>query len=141
MPAENGAVAAPPSARPQSAGRGARVAFWWIACLGLPAALFSWCWYGFAMLEAQSEQGKALAAGTTMAGFGETVGGVPVALAHLAGLILLLVTARKGYPGAAIAMAVVALIVASAIGLAAAQLAFGGAVFHFDPENRQTYVP
>ncbi|QHF26017.1 hypothetical protein GTU73_08500 [Rathayibacter sp. VKM Ac-2804] len=112
-----------------------------MACLGVPAALFSWCWLGFAMAEAQSEQGKALAAGTTMAGFGEAVGGIPVAVAHVVGLIVLLVLAHRAYPGSALVFAGTAVIVASVIGLGGAQLLFGGAVFHFDPENRQTYVP
>ena len=84
-------------ARPRTSGHRARFGFWTMACLGVPAALFSWCWFGFAMAEAQSEQGKALAAGTTMAGFGETVGGIPVAVAHVVGLIVLLVLAHRAY--------------------------------------------
>ena len=142
MPAPHDSVTVPPrAARPRPAGRGARIAFWWVAWLGLPAALFSWCWYGFAMAEAQSEQGKALAAGTTMAGFGEAVGGIPVAVAHVVGLIVLLLLAHRAYPGSALVFAGTAVIVASVIGLGGAQLLFGGAVFHFDPENRQTSVP
>ncbi|ROS29449.1 hypothetical protein EDF22_1187 [Rathayibacter sp. PhB127] len=128
-------------ARPRTSESRARIGFWTVACLGVPAALFSWCWFGFAMAEAQSEQGKALAAGTTMAGFGETVGGIPVAVAHVVGLIVLLVLAHRAYPGSALVIAGTAVIVASVIGLGGAQLLFGGAVFHFDPENRQTYIP
>ncbi|ROQ64014.1 hypothetical protein EDF36_0965 [Rathayibacter sp. PhB152] len=128
-------------ARQRTSGHRARIGFWTMACLGVPAALFSWCWFGFAMAEAQSEQGKALAAGTTMAGFGEAVGGVPVAVAHVVGLIVLLVLAQRAHPGSALVFAGTAVIVASVIGLGGAQLLFGGAVFHFDPENRQTYVP
>ncbi|MCJ1699794.1 hypothetical protein MT356_08660 [Rathayibacter festucae] len=128
-------------ARPRTSGHRARFGFWTMACLGVPAALFSWCWFGFAMAEAQSEQGKALAAGTTMAGFGETVGGIPVAVAHVVGLIVLLVLAHRAYRGSALVFACTAVIVASVIGLGGAQLLFGGAVFHFDPENRQTSVP
>ncbi|TCL78288.1 MULTISPECIES: hypothetical protein [unclassified Rathayibacter] len=139
MAAPLDATASP--ARPGTSGHRARIGFWTVACLGVPAALFSWCWFGFAMAEAQSEQGKALAAGTTMAGFGEAVGGVPVAVAHVVGLIVLLVLAHRAYRGSALVFAGTAVIVASVIGLGVAQLLFGGAVFHFDPENRQTSVP
>jgi hypothetical protein len=62
------------------------------ASLGVIASAIAWVWYGFAHFEAQTEQPKALSAGTTMAGFAEVIGGViPLVLAHLLGLALLLV--------------------------------------------------
>ena len=54
---------------------------------------------------------------------------------------MLLVLAHRAYRGSALVFACTAVIVASVIGLGGAQLLFGGAVFHFDPENRQTSVP
>ena len=58
-----------PQALPQS--KGARIAFWLIAGFGIVASAIAWAWYGMAQEEAQSEQGKAVAAGTSMAGFAE----------------------------------------------------------------------
>ena len=69
--------------------QGAREGFGAVASLGIIASVVAWSWYGFAQFEAQTEQGKAIAAGTTMAGFAEVVGGVPLIVAHLLGLAVL----------------------------------------------------
>src|SRR6478735_1764861 len=123
-----------------STSRWAPTAFWVVALLGIPAAAVVWSWYGFAQLEAQTEQGKALAAGTTMAGFGEVLGGVPLLLAHLVGLIALPLLGWLAYRGRGIALAVLAVCVASAIGVGIAQALFAGELFQLGINN-DTYVP
>ena len=65
----------------------ARRGFWVFASLGALAAAIAWTWYGGAQFEAQSEEPKAVSAGTTMAGFAEVIGGVPLVIAHLLGLV------------------------------------------------------
>lgn len=119
---------------------GARTGFWILAGLGIIASVLAWCWYGFAQLEAQTEQGKALAAGTTMAGFAEVVGGVPLVLAHLLGLGVLLVLGWKGYRARGIAFAIVAVVVASGVGILLAQLVWEGELFRLGVDNI-TYIP
>lgn len=83
--------------QPPSESAGARIAFWVIAGFGVVASAIAWAWYGLAQEEAQSEQGKAVAAGTSMAGFAEVVGGLPLILAHLLGLGMLLIFGWRGY--------------------------------------------
>jgi hypothetical protein len=109
--------------------RGARIGFWVVAFLGVPAAAIAWAWYGFALFEAQTEQSKALAAGTSMAGFGETLGGVPLALAHLVGLATLVILGWNGYRGRGIALAIAVVLISSAIGIGGAQLVWAGNCF------------
>ena len=106
-----------------------------MASLGIIASVVAWSWYGFAQFEAQTEQGKALAAGTTMAGFAEVVGGVPLIVAHLLGLAVLLALGWKGYRERGIAFAVVAVISASGIGLVFAQLMWAGELFQHGISN------
>ncbi|GAA4068432.1 hypothetical protein GCM10023065_21660 [Microbacterium laevaniformans] len=66
--------------QPLSESEGARIAFGVIAGFGVVASAIAWAWYGLAQEEAQNEQGKAVAAGTSMAGFAEVVGGLPLVL-------------------------------------------------------------
>jgi hypothetical protein len=120
--------------------RGARIGFWVVAALGVPAAAVAWTWYGFAQFEAQTEQSKALAAGTSMAGFGEALGGVPLALAHLVGIVTLLVLGWSGYRGRGIVLAIAAVLISSAIGIGGAQLLWAGELFQLGINN-DTYVP
>lgn len=132
-------MSAPSTSEPQTS-RGARAAFWPLASLGIIASIVAWSWYGFAQFEAQTEQGKALSAGTTMAGFAEVVGGIPLVVAHLLGLALLLALGWKGYRERGIAFALVAVAVASAIGVVVAQLLWAGQLFQLGINNI-TYVP
>ena len=118
----------------------ARTGFWVIASLGLVAAAIAWTWYGGAQFEAQSEQPKALSAGTTMAGFAELVGGVPLLIAHLLGLVLLLF-GWWGYGKRGIAMALAALTVTSLIGVIVAQFLFAGELFELGIDNDPGFVP
>lgn len=48
--------------QPLSESEGARIAFWVIAGFSVVASAITWAWYGLAQEEAQSEQGKAVAA-------------------------------------------------------------------------------
>lgn len=118
----------------------ARTRFWVIASLGIAAAAIAWFWYGFVQLEAQTEQGKALVAGTTMAGFAEVVGGIPLVFAHLLGLGVLLLLGWRGYRGRGIAFAFLAVLVASGLGVLCAQLLWQGQLFELGINN-DTYIP
>ena len=118
----------------------ARIWFWWVAAFGLFASAFSWAWYGFAQLEAQPEQGKALAAGTTMAGFAEVVGGVPLVLAHVGGRVLLGGLGWGGYRGRGVVLAFVAVLIASGIGIGLAQWLYDGGLFQLGIDN-DVYMP
>ncbi|WP_241489395.1 hypothetical protein [Leucobacter celer] len=89
----------------------------------------AWCWFGLAVYEEYSEQGKALAAGTTMDGFAAVFGGVPLVLAHVIGLVLLLILGWSGWRASGIVLGAVAVSVASLIGLGIAQILFEGRVF------------
>lgn len=120
--------------------RGPRVSFWVVASLGVVASAIAWVWYGMAQEEAQSEQGKAVSAGTSMAGFAELVGGVPLVLAHLVGLGVLLILGWRSYRARGIILAVVAVAIASAIGILCAQLLWAGDLFELGIGN-DTYVP
>lgn len=120
--------------------RGMGIGFIVVAVLGVPTAAVAWTWYGLAQFEAQSEQGKALAAGTTMAGTGEIMGGVPLVLAHLVGLVTLLVLGWKGERGRGIALAILAVVIASLVGIGIAQLLWEGQLFQLGINN-DVHVP
>lgn len=113
-----------PQALAQS--KGARVAFWVTAGLGAVARPIAWAGYGLAQEEAQSAQGKAVAAGTSMAGFAEVVGGVPLVLAHLIGLGVLLIFGWGDYRRRGVVLAIAAVGVASLIGVRFAQFLWAG---------------
>jgi hypothetical protein len=115
--------------------RAARAGFWVIAALGPLASVLSWIWYAMAQFEAQSEQCKALAADTTMAGFAELWGGVPLVAAHLVGLVVLVPLGWRAYGRRGIAMAIAAVLVASVIGVAVAQFLAEGALFELGVDN------
>jgi hypothetical protein len=132
-------VSAPPKSKSRTS-QDARTAFAVIAALGIAAAAIVWFWYGFVQLEAQTEQGKALAAGTTMAGFADMVGGIPLVLAHLVGLAVLLVLGWKGYGARGIAFAILAVVIASGLGVLCAQLLWEGQLFELGINN-DTYIP
>ncbi len=131
----------PPAGVQKGVCRGARLPFWVVAALGPLAAAVAWTWYGFAQFEAESEQGKALSAGTTMAGFAEVIGGVPLVLAHVIGLALLMPLGWFAYRGRGVAGAVAAVVVASIIGISIAQVLWGGELFELGIDNYGAYVP
>jgi len=119
---------------------GAGNQFWGVATLAVPMLAIAWLWYGFAQFEAQTEQGKALAAGTTMAGFAELLGGVPLVIAHMVGLVALGVPGWKGYRGRGIVYAILAALIAFGIGIGVAQLVWAGELFQLGINNN-TFVP
>lgn len=127
-----------PAATPS---RGSRAGFWSVAVLGIPAAAIAWTWYGFAQYEAQSEQGKALSAGTTMAGFGELFGGIPLVLAHGVGLAVLLTLGWFAHGRSGIVLSLVCVAAASVIGMGIAQLLWGGGLFELGIHGYDTAVP
>lgn len=118
-----------------STSRGARIGFWVVAALGVPAAALAWSWYGLAQFEAQTEQSKALSAGTAMAGFAEAWAGVPLVLTHIVGLITLVVLGWKGYRGRGIALAILAVFSSSVVGIVVAQLLWAGELFQLGIDN------
>jgi hypothetical protein len=111
------------------------VSFWTIAALGPLASVLAWIWYAMAQFEAQSEQCKALAASTTMAGFAELWGGVPLVVAHLIGLAVLVPLGWKAYERRGIAMAIAAVLIASVVGVGVAQFMAEGALFELGVNN------
>ena len=114
---------------PRVGSRGARTGFWIVLTASLPVLALAWCWYGFAQQEAQSEQSKALAAGTSMAGFGELLGGVPLGLVHVVGLVTLLALGWRGFRARGLVLAILGLCAASAIGVTVAQALWAGRLF------------
>ncbi|WP_193750717.1 hypothetical protein [Leucobacter chromiiresistens] len=85
------------------------------------------------LVEEAHEQGKAEAAGRTMAGFAATVGGVPLVLAHVIGLVLLSRIGWRVWRGAGLAYAALAVAAASIVGIGVGQLLFGGNLFYTAP--------
>lgn len=133
-------MSAPAEVKSDYGSRGTRRAFWIVASLGVIASAVAWVWYGFAQFEAQTEQPKALSAGTTIAGLAEVIGGVPLVVAHLIGLILLLLLGWRSYGKRGILAAILAVIVASGVGLIAAQILWDGKLFQLGINNN-TYIP
>lgn len=103
--------------------------FWTFAGIGVVVMPVFWCWYGLAQLEAETEQGKALAAGTTMAGTAFWMGGVPLILAHIVGAAMLLPLGWEIWRGRGIAFGALAVAVASAVGIGVGELVFDGQLF------------
>ena len=120
---------------PITSSRSARIGFWTVAALGPLGATVAWVWYGFAQFEAQTEQCKALAAGTTEAGFAELFGGIPLILLHLVGLIALVALGWRSYRRRGLAYAAVAFVIASAVGIGIAQLLWAGDLFQLGINN------
>lgn len=118
----------------------ARTGFWVTTMVGIFVVAIAWFWYGFMQFESQTEQGKALAAGTTMAGFAEFFGGVPLVFAHLLMLTVLLVFGCKEYGEQGIVFSIIAVVVASGLGILFAQVVWQGQLFELGIDN-DTFVP
>lgn len=105
--------------------------FWALSVVGVVVMIFAWNWFGLAHEEEMTEQPKALSAGSTEAGFGAVVGGVPLVFAHLVGLVLLAIVAVRGrtkrWTGWLYAIVAVAL--TSGVGIAVAQVLWAGELF------------
>lgn len=104
------------------------VLFWVLAVVGLPIMAGAWLWLSLASLEEATEQPKAVAAGTTMAGTTLLVGGIPLALTHVLGLVVLGAVAVKGrrHRWTGMIATLVAVAVASAAGIAFVLILNGG---------------
>jgi ABC-type uncharacterized transport system permease subunit len=102
-----------------------------LSVIGVLVMIVAWLWFGAAYEEEMSEQPKALGAGTTMAGTGALFGGVPLALAHAAGLVTLAAIAVSGRAKrwTGFVYAVLAVTLASSIGILVAQLFWSGQLF------------
>lgn len=102
--------------------------FWVLAVVGLLVMTGAWLLMPLASLEELTEQGKAVAAGTTMAGTTLLYGVLPLVLVHLIGLLLLCsigVTGRYDRrSGLLMGMAAVA--AASILGLTVTLIITGG---------------
>lgn len=118
----------------------ARTGFWVTTAVGIFVVSVAWSWYGFMQFEAQTEQGKALAADTTMAGFAEILGGVPLVFAHLLILTVLLILGWKEYGDQGIVFSIIAVVVASGLGILFAQVVWEGQLFELGVNN-DTFVP
>ncbi|WEK62476.1 MAG: hypothetical protein P0Y60_06955 [Candidatus Microbacterium colombiense] len=118
---------------------GLRIAGWIGAALFL-LALFAvaWVWCAMAFDEQFSEESKAQAADTTMAGFGLAWGLIPVLVLHVLVLIGLFLAIRDGWRGVGLSvlLAVGALAATSLPGFVATQLLSGGSMF-----EPPVYVP
>ncbi|MBB2959624.1 hypothetical protein [Pseudoclavibacter helvolus] len=115
--------------------RGTQTGFWISVGMIFVVMVVSWNWYGLAQFEAQTDQSKALAANTTMAGFGAVVGAAPLALAHLLSLGLLLPLGWRGWRWKGLAIGLAMTIAASVLGIVAGQLVWGGALFELGVHN------
>ncbi|MGY2898443.1 hypothetical protein ACVKXF_001066 [Curtobacterium sp. PvP017] len=104
------------------------VLFWVLAVLGLPIMAGAWLWLSLASLEEATEQPKAVAAGTTMAGTTLLMGGIPLVLTHVLGLVVLGAVAVSGRYRRWTGMiaALVAVAVASATGITFVLILNGG---------------
>ena len=132
-------VGRPATSRRRSPG----ATFWVLSALGVVVAVVSWVWFGMAFEEEMSDQPKAVAAGTTMAGFGFQFGLLPLMVAHGIGITALGLTAFPGQPhrGRAWRYAVVSVAVASLIGMVVAQVLFGGRLFLMGAGAADVFVP
>ncbi|MFF2274115.1 hypothetical protein ACFVTX_17705 [Agromyces sp. NPDC058136] len=132
-------MATPIKADAALTGRSASTRFWVFAAWGILTATGAWLWYGLAQFESQSEQCKALAAGTTMAGFGELTGGIPLVLLHLLGLGALVPLGWRQDRWDGVMRAVIAVLVASVIGIGITQILLGGELFQLGVNNVECY--
>jgi len=110
---------------------GGQLAFWLIASIGTIVLCVAWFWYGLSFFEEMTEQGKAVAASSSMAGFGLLVGGIPLVIAHVLVLVRLLVIGAKYHSRRAVGIvfALLAVSVASALGIAVNELLWTGDLF------------
>ncbi|PZE62916.1 hypothetical protein DEJ33_00220 [Curtobacterium sp. MCPF17_047] len=105
------------------------VAFWPLTVLGAPIMCAAWIWLTLASTEQVTESAKAPPGDTSTDGLFVTFGVVPLVLAHLLGLVILrsIAPRERDERGASWAIAAVAVLVTSGIGLALA-LQFNGGV-------------
>ena len=122
---------------------GGRAAFWTVAGIGPLVLCVAWFLYGFAYFEEMTEAGKAVAAGSSSAGTGMLLGGIPLIVAHgLLLLTLLLIGASNHWRRTvAVLQALIAVAVASAVGIAVNQLLWEGRLFTMYAGAPEVFVP
>ncbi|WP_375385960.1 hypothetical protein [uncultured Microbacterium sp.] len=102
--------------------------FWLLAVVGLPVMTGAWLLPPVASLEELTEQGKAVAAGTSTAGTTFFYGVLPLVLAHVVGLVLLCTIGGAGRYNrcSGLLLGVGAVAAASIVGLTVTLIIFGG---------------
>lgn len=108
------------------------MAFWLFAVAGLPIMTGAWFLLPLASLEEATEQPKALAAGTTMAGTTLVMGVLPLVVAHIIGFVILCTMGGAGKVNRRVGMlwGAVAVATASLIGLAVVWVLSGGELIY-----------
>lgn len=106
----------------------------WTASVFFALLIFAvaWVWCGMSYEEQFSEQSKAVSAGSTMEGWGFTVGSVPVLVFHALVAIGAFFAVRDGGRRgvlASLALALVLVVAVSLPGFVAVQLLYGGTMF------------
>jgi hypothetical protein len=108
--------------------RSSRIAFWTFTAIGVPATFAGWLMLVIASYEEVSEQGKAVAAGTTMAGTTFVLGVIPLVIVHFIGFVILCALGALGrlHRGKGALLGAAAVVGASLISLAVVLIIGGG---------------
>lgn len=133
------AVVPHPAPVPERGWRNDMVAafFWLLTVVGVLVMTGAWFLLALASLEEGTEQPKALAAGTTMAGTTLLLGVVPLVIAHISGFALLCLVATTGRfdRTKGVLWAGGAVVVASLVGLVVVLVLFGGELTYTPPAS------
>ena len=133
-----------PVVAPKSGWRSVRgiAAFWIVASIGVPILCVGWFVYGFAFFEEMTEACKSIAAGSDPTGIGLVLGVIPLIVAHALVLLPLLLIGAIGHSRrvVGIALAVVAVVAASAVGIAVSELIWTGELFSMSAAAAQCSV-
>ena len=99
-----------------------------LAIVGLPVMTAAWLLLPLASLEELTEQGKAVAAGTSMAGTTFLYGVLPLLLAHVVGLVILCTIGAAGRYNrrSGLMLGIVAVAAQSIVGLTVTLIISGG---------------
>lgn len=100
-----------------------------MSLLGVVFLGAAWGWFGLAQLESVTEECKAAATGSTMAGFTILIGGVPLLLCHIGVFTALFFVGRPAYRSGATVLSVVILVTASLIAVLIWQATAPGFIF------------
>lgn len=119
-----------------------RDAFWLVAGAAAFVLCLAWFWYGLSFNEEMTEQCKSLAAGDSEAGNGLLFGLPPLVLAHAVFLVSLLLVGRRNHerPRTGALLGLVALVAASALGIALNELLWAGELFTMSAANAQCHA-
>ncbi|MGV8912425.1 MAG: hypothetical protein ACOH14_07395 [Rhodoglobus sp.] len=108
-----------------------QLSFWLITSVGTIVLCVAWAWYGLSFFEEMTEQCKSVAAGSSEAGFGLVVGGIPLVIVHVLIFVPMLVIGAKSYSKRAdgVVLAVVVVVAASGFGIVVSELLWAGKLF------------